>query len=156
MTVAAILEAGRPKGSLEASSHECAALGVYLSLDGECVPFSCANRGRIALSMTEQDSQDDDLWAMPTTQYVLRGEETVEGATRTIKKNCGRNAQRIDPADDNVLWQEIQVWIGIPQYAKVRARPIPCPSWLGRLQEMRPACRGRQAKRRRPPVHEVQ
>ena len=112
MSVASVLEAGGLKGSREAGVHEFTTPGLDC-LDGELSLCSFATRGRISLSMTERDPQDDDLWPIPSTQLVVRGEETVLGSRHVVKTKFGQDVQRIYSCDDNVAWMELQVWVGI-------------------------------------------
>ena len=69
-TIAAILEAGRPKESRNYGAHEFTTPGVYCCLGNELSPFSYATRSRITLSVTEQDPQDDDIWTMPSSRFI--------------------------------------------------------------------------------------
>jgi hypothetical protein len=51
---------------------------------------------------------------MPLTQFIFRGDETVEGAASKKVRSCGEDHQHIYLKDEHVIWKELQVWIGVP------------------------------------------
>ena len=55
-----------------------------------------------------------DVGWMPLTQFIVRGDETVEGAATKKERSCGEYHQHICLKDEHVIWKELQVWIGVP------------------------------------------
>ena len=95
LLVAAVLEACGPKGSRVEGEHEFPTLGLYTCPDGELTPFSYATRARIVMDQSERNSTNSDVGWMPFTQFIFRGDETVEGAATKNIKTCGGDHQHI-------------------------------------------------------------
>jgi len=70
-TVAAILEAGGPKGSRKAGKHEFTYPGLYTCPDGELSPLLYATRAMIITSH-DLDGPVQDYWSQPCAQFVFR------------------------------------------------------------------------------------
>ena len=79
MSVAAVLEAGGPKGSRNKDEHEFTTLGLYTCPDGEVSPLYYANRARIIMDHEYLTPDNGEYWMLPCTQFVFRGEELIEG-----------------------------------------------------------------------------
>ena len=58
------------------------------------------------------------LYSKPCTQFVFRGEETVEGDATKKVRPFGGDHQFIYESDDHIAWTELQVWIGVPSNTK--------------------------------------
>ena len=110
MCVASILESGGPKGS-RGHGHEFTTLGDYTCEESELSPFFYATRARVCLP--EQRYDDELFHNWPMCQFVFRGAETVYGATRHKEKSHGEDYQWIDREDNDVMWYELQVRIGV-------------------------------------------
>ena len=113
MCVAVVLENGEVAGSRE-SGHEFTTPGVYTCEEHELTPLSYGTRGIIGSGRDGRSYKS--LWDEygPAAQFVFRGRETSEGARRVVSRSMGSDQQLIYPMDNMVVWDELQVWIGIP------------------------------------------
>ena len=89
------MEAGGPKGSTIAQEHEFTIPGLYTRPDGELSPLSYGTRARIAMQHSEEFDDNRDLKAMPATQFLFRGEDTVEDHAQVKVKSLGGDQQYI-------------------------------------------------------------
>ena len=89
-TVAAILEAGGPKGSRNPDEHEFTTPGLYTCPDGELSPLSYATRARIVMHHDLHSTENLDIWSKPCAQFVFRGDELEDGARDKRVKSLGR------------------------------------------------------------------
>ena len=109
MSLAAILEAGGPKGSRKSGEHEFTTPGLYTCPDGEVAPFDYATRARLIMDHDYVTPEYGCLTTLPCTQFVFRGEETVEGAATKKVRTLSEDHQFIYENDDHVAWTELQV-----------------------------------------------
>ena len=117
-TVAAILEAGGPKGSRNPDEHEFTTPGLYTCPDGELSPLGYATRARIVMHHDLQTKDNVDIYSRPCAQFVFRGDELVDGDKNKKVKSFGEDSQWIYREDHHVNWTELQVWIGVPLSSK--------------------------------------
>ncbi len=68
---------------------------------------------------SERHATNCDIGWMPVTQFMCRGDETVEGAATKQVKSFGYDHQRIYMKDEHVIWKALQVCIGIPIFESV-------------------------------------
>ena len=121
MSLAAILEAGGPKGSRKSGEHEFTTPGLYTCPDSAVSPFEYATRARIIMDHDCVNYEYGDFTKQPCTQFVFRGEELVDGQLTKKVKSFGADHQWIYKEDYHVNWTELQVWIGIPVFTQVEA-----------------------------------
>jgi len=135
LTLAAILEAAGPKGSRE-EGHEYVVAGTYTCEEAELTPLSYASRAIIS-GPDDRDynfMSESDYNNRPFAQFILSGRETkaaaeLLAADKKYTRNMGSERQRIYPDDNHIMWDTLQVWIGIaPQnrgehQASYRAAP---------------------------------
>ena len=126
VALAASLEAGAPKGSTVAGEHEFTIPGIYTCRDGQLAPLDYAITARIAMHHVEGFGDNQSPWVLPWTQFVCRGEETIEDAKSRFIKPFGGDQQYIYLANYNVIWTELQVWIGIATTEKIEAGVYAC------------------------------
>ena len=112
--LAAILEAGGPKGSTVAGEHEFTIPGLYTCPDSMLSPFNYGTRARIVMHHADPFGNNQCPTELPWTQFIFRGEETVEGAKARHIKSFGMDQQYIYLENHHVLWTGLQVWIGYP------------------------------------------
>ena len=117
-TVAAILEAGGPKGSRNPDEHEFTTPGLYTCPDGELSPLGYATRARIVMHHDLQTNDNVDISSRPCAQFVFRGDELIDGDRNKKVKSFGEDSQWIYREDHHVNWTELQVWIGVPLSTK--------------------------------------
>ena len=79
-TVAAILEAGGPKGSRNPDEHEFTTPGLYTCPDGELSPLGYATRAGIVMYHDLDTKENLDFWQQPCAQFVFRGDDLKGGA----------------------------------------------------------------------------
>ena len=131
-TVAAILEAGGPKGSRNPDEHEFTTPGLYTCPDGELSPLGYATRARIVMHHDLQDKDNVDICSRPCAQFVFRGDELTDGERNKKVKSFGEDSQWIYREDHHVNWTELQVWIGVPLTSKGHVGLFACaPSFDG-------------------------
>jgi len=118
MSLAAILEAGGPKGSRQAGEHEFSVPGLYTCPDGELSPLEYGTRARLVMDLSESYEADISPYNKPCTQFVFRGEETVEGDATKKVRSFGEDHQYIYESDDHIAWTELQGWVGVPSNTK--------------------------------------
>ena len=99
LCLAACLEAGGPKGRTVAGEHAFTIPEIYSCLDGQLAPFDYGIRARIAMHHEEGCGDNASHWRLHWTQFIFRGEETVEGAVARKIKTFGCNHQHIYPGD---------------------------------------------------------
>ena len=110
LCVAAILEAGRVKGSRDVG-QEFAIPGVYTCPDNDSTPWDYASR---AYLRTHKQPTHSDPW--PThvvcTQFILRGHETKAGQKGIDIRSMGNDSQWIYDKEEWVIWHDLLVYIG--------------------------------------------
>jgi len=111
--VAAILENGEVAGS-RGSGHAYTVPGVYTCEEHELTLLDYGTRGIIGSGRAGRPHQS--LWNEygPAVQFIFRGRETAEGAQKVVTRSMGSDQQRIYTKDDMVVWDELQVWTGVP------------------------------------------
>jgi hypothetical protein len=70
------------------------------------------------MDLSESYEADLSPTSKPCTQFVFRGEETVEGDVTKKVRSFGGDHQHIYENDDHIAGTELQVWIGIPLVTK--------------------------------------
>ena len=110
MCVAAILECGGPLPS-HTEVHEYTYPGVYTCEESELTPLWFGTRARIQTSSIRYDGTQYGSW--PVCQFVFRGMETTKGYSARRDRTYGEETQWIYRDAEDVLWYEMQVWVGV-------------------------------------------
>jgi hypothetical protein len=75
------------------------------------------------MDLSEIYEDDISPYSKPCTQFVFRGEETVEGDATKKVRTLSEDHQYIYENDDHVAWTDLQVWIGTLHSQEVRWEP---------------------------------
>jgi len=139
-TLAAILEAAGPKGSGHHGEvhQEYTTPGLYACDAQELTPLT-GYASRAAICAPNEGDFDAYNWnayvAKPFVQCVFTGRETRGGekslavGTKDIVRSMGGDMQRIYKKDEYVVWDTLEIWIGVPpdtktcQYGAYRVAP---------------------------------
>ena len=71
MSLAAILEAGWPKGYRQVGQHELTVPGLYTCPDGEVSALDYGTRARLIMDLSEIYEDDVCPYSKPCTQFVF-------------------------------------------------------------------------------------